>query len=681
MAYADRNKEERFLRQHRDETANNLKWASLLGAAIMIGFMWQDTLISTVGYKAINIRLFGALPVSALAWYLSRNLVSRRFISYISAFFWLSYACFTIAIFIIYEPGPYGLTSSAGLGSFLLILFGIFAFSNLRFWASLLVGLLILLAYAVSVALWTKVVFIDFIMGDLLTAVALFIGAATKTLFTDRARRRQFETSEQLSESYATVEQQVQERTAELTGEITLRKQADMELQNSEKKYRSLVENINDMIYTLDSFGRFTYVSPIIEKFSSYKAGDLIGKDFADFVYPDDLPGLIDSFNLTVQGEQTPYEYRILDGDKIRYVRSSSQLILKDGVVTGLTGVLTDITDRKHIEEKLQKSETNLKEAQALTHMGSWEFNIANQEHFWSDEMCSIYEFDPESGEPTFEHLLAKIHPDDRERINISFKQALAEQKPLHEEYRIFLSNDNEKLIEASGYPIFDDSGNLIRYSGTSQDITKRKQAEEKLYQTLDRLKNAVSATFQVMVSAIEMRDPYTAGHQIRVANIASAIATEMGLSQDRIEGIRLAGSIHDIGKLSIPAEILSKPTKLSELEFSLIKTHARQGYEMLKNVESPWPLAEIVYQHHEQIDGSGYPRKLKGNDILIEARILNLADVVESMASHRPYRPAKGIKEALEEIEKNSGILYDEAVTDACLRLFREKGYHLELT
>jgi len=142
-----------------------------------------------------------------------------------------------------------------------------------------------------------------------------------------------------------------------------------------------------------------------------------------------------------------------------------------------------------------------------------------------------------------------------------------------------------------------------------------------------------------------------------------------------------MAGSIHDIGKLSIPAEILSKPTKLSELEFSLIKEHAQQGYEMLKNVESPWPLAEIVYQHHERMDGSGYPRNLKGEEICMEARILAVADVVEAMASHRPYRPSLGIDAALEEIEKNRGTLYDKAVVDTCLRLFREKGFQLEVT
>jgi putative nucleotidyltransferase with HDIG domain len=210
------------------------------------------------------------------------------------------------------------------------------------------------------------------------------------------------------------------------------------------------------------------------------------------------------------------------------------------------------------------------------------------------------------------------------------------------------------------------------------RDITERKRTEQKLQTTLDSLRKAFGTTIQVMVSAVESRDPYTAGHQVRSANLARAIATEMGLPHEKIEGIRVAGSIHDIGKLSIPAEILSKPTRLTELEFSLIKEHARQGYEMLRDVESPWPLAEIVYQHHERMDGSGYPRSLKGDEIIMEARILAVSDAVESMASHRPYRPAIGLNAALEEIEKNKGILYDADAVDACLRLFREEGFQL---
>ena len=176
------------------------------------------------------------------------------------------------------------------------------------------------------------------------------------------------------------------------------------------------------------------------------------------------------------------------------------------------------------------------------------------------------------------------------------------------------------------------------------------------------------------MGTASEARDPYTAGHQKRVADLACAIATEMGLPDDKIEGLLMAGSIHDIGKISIPAEILSKPSTLTNIEFSLIKEHPI-GYDLLKNVESPWPLAEIVYQHHERMNGSGYPRNLKGDEIIMEARIMAVADVVEAMASHRPYRPAMGIEAALEEIGKNKGILYDNSVADACLKLFRRKA------
>jgi putative nucleotidyltransferase with HDIG domain len=216
-------------------------------------------------------------------------------------------------------------------------------------------------------------------------------------------------------------------------------------------------------------------------------------------------------------------------------------------------------------------------------------------------------------------------------------------------------------------------------FRGIARDVTKRNKVEKELQHTLDSLRKAVGATVQVMASAVEAKDPYTAGHQIRSADLARTIAAEMGLPQEKIDGIRMAGSIHDIGKLSIPAEILSKPTKLSEIEFSLIKEHAQRGFEMLKDVESPWPLAEIVHQHHERMDGSGYPRNLKGDDILIEARILAVADVVEAMASHRPYRAGLGIDLALAEIEKNRGTIYDKTVADACLRLFREKGFKLE--
>jgi len=212
-------------------------------------------------------------------------------------------------------------------------------------------------------------------------------------------------------------------------------------------------------------------------------------------------------------------------------------------------------------------------------------------------------------------------------------------------------------------------------------DINERKQAKKQLLESLEQVRRAVETTIQVLVMAVEVKDPYTAGHQRRMTDLARTMATEMGLSPKQIEGLRMAGVIHDIGKITLPTEILSKPTKLSDIEFLLIREHVQLGYEILKDVESPWPLAEIVRQHHERMDGSGYPQGLKGEEILMEARILAVADVVEAMASYRPYRPALGLDAALEEIEKNSGLLYDSRAVDACLRLFRKKGFQLEGT
>ncbi|TRZ88824.1 HD-GYP domain-containing protein, partial [bacterium] len=212
------------------------------------------------------------------------------------------------------------------------------------------------------------------------------------------------------------------------------------------------------------------------------------------------------------------------------------------------------------------------------------------------------------------------------------------------------------------------------------RDITDQKKAEEKLQETLNSLRMAFGGIIQVLSATTEKRDPYTAGHQKRVADLARAIGQEMGLAAERVEGIRLAGIIHDIGKVSIPAEILSKPTRLTKIEYNLIQTHSASGYDILQDIEFSWPIAEMVLQHHERLDGSGYPRGLKGDDILLEARILAICDVVEAMASHRPYRPALGIDAALEEIEKNIGILYDPEAAAACLKLFREKDFKFKL-
>ncbi|MDO9010419.1 MAG: HD domain-containing phosphohydrolase, partial [Gallionella sp.] len=206
----------------------------------------------------------------------------------------------------------------------------------------------------------------------------------------------------------------------------------------------------------------------------------------------------------------------------------------------------------------------------------------------------------------------------------------------------------------------------------------KRKQAEEQIKHYVTQLEISFMQAVEVATTLSEMRDPYTAGHERRVADIAAAIGAELGFDTRQQEGLRVAGQLHDVGKIAIPTEILAKPGKLSSIEFMMIKGHPEAGYDILKNVKFPWPVAEIALQHHERMDGSGYPRGLKGDEILLEARIMAVADVVEAMSSHRPYRPGLGVEAALAEITRARGTHYDEQAVDACLRLFRERGYVL---
>jgi PAS domain S-box-containing protein/putative nucleotidyltransferase with HDIG domain len=207
-------------------------------------------------------------------------------------------------------------------------------------------------------------------------------------------------------------------------------------------------------------------------------------------------------------------------------------------------------------------------------------------------------------------------------------------------------------------------------------DITERKRTEEELRQTSARLQRAIEGTINAVALTTEFRDPYTAGHQHRVAKLACVIARELGLPEEQIEGVRVAGTLHDIGKIYVPAEILSRPGRLRQNEINLVKDHAQVGYDLLNKIEFPWPVARIVLQHHERIDGSGYPFGVSNDEILVEAQIMSVADVVEAMASHRPYRPALSIEQALLEISQQKGILYSTEVVDACLNVFTKKGF-----
>lgn len=233
--------------------------------------------------------------------------------------------------------------------------------------------------------------------------------------------------------------------------------------------------------------------------------------------------------------------------------------------------------------------------------------------------------------------------------------------------------------VEANVSPIIDDWGNDIGKVLVFRDISERVKNEENLQRYVASLRGTLAATVEALAVTAEKRDPYTAGHQQRVAALAQAIAAAQGMDDERLEGLRVAGLLHDIGKIYIPAEILAKPSILTSIEMGLIKTHSEVGHEILKNIPFPWPVADMVLQHHERINGTGYPAGLKDEQLLEESRILAVADVVEAMSSHRPYRAALGLTRALDEIRRNRAVLYDPDVVDTCIELFESGSFAFE--
>lgn len=465
--------------------------------------------------------------------------------------------------------------------------------------------------------------------------------------------------------------------------DITDRKRAEEALRKSEERYRELVENAEIGIYEVDyETGRLVNVNDIICKLTGYSREEILSMKFIDLFIPESQTLLIERLSKLQAAEQiaptAEYCGKTKDG-RLIWISLHATYMYENGRLKGSKGILQNITERKLAEEAMRASEFKYRQIFENAIEGIYQVTAEGRFITVNKAFARMAGYDSPQELMDSIHDIEKqlyVHPGDRAR----FLKHIREKGFVNNFEVEFRKKDGTTFwVLINARAVKDEYGNLLYNEGLMEDITIRKQTEERLNRSLESLKKAIGTTIQVLVSALETRDPYTAGHQSRSASLACAIAEEIDLSEDRIEGLRMAAIIHDIGKLSIPAEILTKPAKLTDLEYALIKEHSRSGYEMLKDVESPWPLAEIVYQHHERFNGSGYPRHLKGDEILIEARILAVADVVEAMASHRPYRASLGVEAALEEIEKKKGILYDPTVADACLKLFREKQYLFE--
>jgi PAS domain S-box-containing protein/putative nucleotidyltransferase with HDIG domain len=450
------------------------------------------------------------------------------------------------------------------------------------------------------------------------------------------------------------------------------RQRAETALRESEEKFRGLFETSPDVVGQVDLNLNFLMVSHMAEPLFGYeRATQLIGTRFLDLVDPTDHPRVLKGTRKLLEtGTLLNAEYTFVRKDGTSFPGELSAVLTVDaaGTPKAFTGTIRDITERKRMLEKLEVERNRLFAIleglpvyvylQAPDH--SLRFvNRLFREHFGDPENRPCYvtmhgRQEPCEVCPTM-RVLETGHPEEWE-----------------------WTASNGRTYHLYDYPYKDiDGSSLVMEIG--MDITGRKKAEESLKESYEKLRASLEGTVTALSAVVESKDPYTAGHQRRVTHLACAIAREMGLSQDQIEGIRVMGYLHDIGKIAVPAEILSRPGKINEFEFNLVKQHPMSGFDILKQIVFPWPVAQAVVQHHERLNGSGYPAGLTDKEIILEARVLAVADVVEAMASHRPYRPAVGIKHALEEIVQHKGTLYDPEVVEACIRLFSEKDYEFD--
>ncbi|WP_262337391.1 HD domain-containing phosphohydrolase [Legionella genomosp. 1] len=343
-----------------------------------------------------------------------------------------------------------------------------------------------------------------------------------------------------------------------------------------------------------------------------------------------------------------------------------------------IQGILREEKSQKDILEQLDNNEERFR--QITEHIRDVFFlidlNTSNflyispaYEKIWERPIASLL------ADPTA--WMKSIHPDDSERMMYLYQQQM-KTGVIDTRYRILLKDGLVRWIHARTFPIYNKHNQLYRSAGVAEDITDQVSITQERSDFASNIQRGFNELIAAMSIALEHRDAYTAGHQNKVSYLAKAIAQELNLSPNQIQWIELAAQVHDIGKIGIPIEILTKPTKLSKPEFELIKTHSEAGYDILKDIHFPWPIAEIIWQHHERLDGSGYPRGLKENKILLESKIIAVADTVDAMSSHRPYRPALGINAALDEIQKFKGVLFDPSVVNACQKLFLEKKIDL---
>ena len=505
--------------------------------------------------------------------------------------------------------------------------------------------------------------------------------------------------------------------------DITEKNKADQALAESEERHRRLTENAQDIIWQTNIDGEVLFINSAVEKTLGYRVEQAVGMPGKDYLAEKSLYKLQEWIDQSVHSNPPEnyfhgeLDYLNINGQIVHCEANVTMIRNEEGRIVAIEGVSRDISVRKMAERALKQSEERYRALVESIHDIIHKTDINGNFTFINPGSERIIGYTAE--ELIGSHYLNLVRSDYREGISEFFNRQFSERiLNTYFEFPILNRWGNELWIGQNSQLVIEDD-KIIGFQAVARDITERRSAEialqrvndelerrvdertaelsesnrllvqeinerrrtqAKLQTSLSKYRKAMEGVINAMALTVEMRDPYTAGHQQRVTELAVAIAEEMGLPDDRIDGIRMAGIIHDLGKISVPAEILSKPGKLTEIVFDMIKIHPHVGYEILKPIDFPWPVADIVLQHHERMDGSGYPNGLARDRIILEARILSVADVFEAVSSHRPYRPALGMEAALDEIIQNRGTLYDATVVDACEAVIRRKDFKFDI-
>lgn len=518
--------------------------------------------------------------------------------------------------------------------------------------------------------------------------------------------------------------------------DVTREKEMLAKLRRSEQRYRAIVEDQTELICRCWPDGKLNFVNETYTKYFGKTRNQLKGKRYFPYIQKEDqrtINKCVSSLN--PENPVTTCEQMVtLPHENVRWIGWRNRALFDDnGKMIEILSVGRDITDQKKAEDAVRQSRHELNVILEGSPVPAFIIGTDHKVKHWNkaiETLTGIKKDEIIETDRQWSAFYSEKRPclvdllidDQLDQLDVFYGSKHRKSDLFEESYHAvdFFSglggrSDGGRWLHATAALLRDSHGNVIGAMETLSDITTQKQAEESiqkineeldnrvkkrtgeleetnkalqieikernrtqadLSKSLEELQTAMMSVIRTLSTTLEMRDPYTSGHQVRVADLSVAIAREMGLTEEVIEGIRAAAIIHDIGKISIPAEILSKPDKLSDIEFSLIKTHPEKGYDIIKNVKFPWPISDAILQHHERIDGSGYPQGLKSDEIIVQAKIIGVADVVEAMASHRPYRPALGIKTALEEIQRQKGKYFDPDIADICLKLFREKKF-----